>query len=43
MQRDEKKMVRARKEFYEKSNSNKKLVKAGEITGRDADKVTGDD
>ena len=33
MHRDEKKMVTARKEFYEKSNSNQKLVRAGEITG----------
>jgi hypothetical protein len=33
MQRDEKKMVNARKEFYENSNSNQKLVRAGEITG----------
>ena len=33
MNRDEKKMVNARKQFYQKSNSNQKLVKAGEKTG----------
>jgi len=34
MNRDEKKMVNARKQFYQKSNSNQKLVKAGETTAK---------